>query len=225
MLAQKLIGATATGGIDVQYLATYTGNTSSSQSITGVSFGEVDTTRRIYVMIGFIRPATSGTTSVTSVTIGGVSASLIRMVSSTRPVFSAVSGFGLFAADVPTGTSGTVSVVFSGDLATPTPSFFVYRVVGQEEPLETALVDYVSSLSTGTTSRSVTVDSDIGGFALGLIQLTAARVVSFNVPQSTTTSSNRVAGLLVPTTEISSTITVSWSSTTGALLSVISIRK
>jgi hypothetical protein len=226
MLWQKLIGGAAAGTtLSAEFLSDITLGTGASQSFTDVGFGAEDTTRRIYVMVSFI--AASGTVTVDSATIGGVSATLV----SSSTASTSVRGSGLFAVDLPTGASGTVSFVFSGSLSTAAQRAYVYRVTNQDENLGSVLestgATTVTSAFGTATSVSRTESTAAGGFALAVLALTASRTATLNTTQQfPTTSSFVVSGLLVPTTGSNTTFTGTWSSgVAAATMRVFSLRK
>jgi len=222
MLLQKTLGAkvdSGTGSLTATYIDAYTGNTSASQTITNVSFGSENLTRRIYVLMGFSASVFTNR-SINSITIGGVAATLVARANAT--VTS--SGYGLFVADVPAGISGNLGIVFSGAIATPNPVFFVYRVTEQAEPLSTVLLDNQQSSTASGTSLARTVGTVNGGFSLVLMQVASARAITLNVPQSTTASVIRLGGLLVPTSGATTNFTAAWVSNTAAALRVFSLK-
>lgn len=78
----------------------------TNYSFAGVNFGAADATRRIVCAVHFGDNVNART--ISSATIGGVSATIHVNLSAT------LSAVGIISALVPTGTSGTVAVNFSG---------------------------------------------------------------------------------------------------------------
>jgi hypothetical protein len=185
---------------------------------TNVDFGAEDSTRRIYV---FVLARASSTRSLSSMTIGGVSATFFIGNSS-----NSLGPYAVYAADVPTGTSGTVSVTFNG--AVNTTIISVYRVLNQTTAIGSVVVDSAASLGLTVTSRSLSIATDARGFALVGINLSAARSIStFGWTQDYETGITQLkAGLgVVSPTSGSITYSATWSGTTNATFIVISFRK
>ena len=87
-------------------------NPSSPHSFTGMTIGAAPTgveTRHVVVTIGMMHNSGAGT--VSSVTVGGVSATLVI----TRGSASAGASVWIYIAEVPTGTTATVTITMSGD--------------------------------------------------------------------------------------------------------------
>lgn len=128
---------------------------------TAVSLGAADTNRIVAVCVGW-RPAATGDT-VTSITIGGVSA--------TQATGAYISGnFGaqpvnsdLWYAAVPTGTTGDIVINFS---ASPSRNCAgVYRIV-TAHPAPSSVVTAAQAGSTTPISTTITVPGTGGGFAM-----------------------------------------------------------
>lgn len=130
---------------DTNALTTYT---FSSQS-----FGPADSTRQITVAIWMFA---GGAASVSSVTIGGVSATLIT---SALPVTNV--GVYLYKAAVPTGTSGSVVVTFSTTIATCAIS--VYSVLNANTTVSATATD--TTLSGNDLSASLAIPAHGGAIA------------------------------------------------------------
>lgn len=104
MLTGKLLGAGGLRVPDNTYL--YSGfSVVTNASFTSVPFGEEHASR--YLVIGYAS-GNSNTAAPTSVTIGGVSASLVSQTNSSFQFRTQ-----LWIAAVPTGTSGTLSITNS----------------------------------------------------------------------------------------------------------------
>ena len=95
----------------------------STTTHTGVIFGAADSNRVIVAAVGWRPPGTGA--SITSVTIGGVSATKADISigdPSSSPAIEEI-----WYASVPTGTTGTVVVVFSGTCSRSSMAF--YRII------------------------------------------------------------------------------------------------
>lgn len=103
--------------------------------------------------------------TISSVTIGGVSATeVIQVQSATADGLS-----GIYVANVPTGTTGTVTVVLSSDAARCAIS--LYSASG----ITTTPYDSASSTA---TAPSATIDVVAGGFAIGAAESASGTGVS-----------------------------------------------
>lgn len=120
--------------------------TETTHDETSISFGAADSNRRIVIAIG----GYFGSGTVSSVTIGGVSAS---SMSTEANADGANEFYSIWGASVPTGTSGTISVTRSGS-GDFQCTFSVYRLITPSlTPDDT---DVSSNNSGGTTSCSCT---------------------------------------------------------------------
>lgn len=125
----------------------------STYNKTGVNFGTAAADRRIHIA-GAARSSDGGARTISSVTIGGVAATINNQLDNSGSiVWNAV-------AAVPTGTSGTIDLVFSGTMGNcDFGSFASYGVVS-------------STASDGSTSTANpgTFDLDIpaGGIAIAI---------------------------------------------------------
>lgn len=141
-----LCGKTGPAPIDLSY-RTFGTSTSVTTSHTfgGTAFdiGDADADRTVIVVIGFDTAGT-GTRSVSSCTVGGVSGSHVVTGSYLDRRTE------IWTADVPTGTTATITVVTSG--TSYGCSVIVYRAVG--------LGTLIDSGGTGSTSTSLTLNSD-----------------------------------------------------------------
>jgi len=132
----------------------------STYTFSGVSFGDTvkgRNKRSILAIITYGSASNIGTT-VSSVTIGGVSASQIANIQTTAVNSLRRRSF-YFTALVPTGTSG--SVVFS-DTGTLTPSISVMRLINLDATATTATASGV-----GSTSASMSINCPAGGVIIG----------------------------------------------------------
>jgi hypothetical protein len=153
--------ASAGGGFSLSFtaadanLSPTTANTFASEN-----FGSADSTRQIVVVVG-TRNISGPDAPVTSLTIGGVSASLVVRVSGGN------SGVGfddaeIWSASVPTGTSGSVVINFSNTPARLPIS--VYSVIHST----TGPVATTNSSTGVTSSLSGTLAIPSGGASLGI---------------------------------------------------------
>lgn len=215
--------SSAPDGLSVSYVATYnsTNSAATTVSISGVSFGAEDSTRRIYIsLIGL--PNASVLTVLTSATIGGTSATIIATDGSNS---TGVGTNALIAVELPTGTSGTVSLTFSNNVLTNSVSIFVYRVLNQLSTIASALEAEVVGTAS-STSASSSVLTAANGFMIGLIGLSAARTVTFtNMPiNSGGSSSARHSGAQSNTSGDATTYTFSWTTATGVKRYFVSLK-
>lgn len=146
---------------EIGYLQSYTDTSdSSSYTFSSVNFGTADSNR--YIIIGIASRKSGTTTSISSVTIGGVSATITKQQVN-NATNTNVSGIAI--ANVPTGTSGNIVVTFADTMLRC--AITVYRTVGL-----TSKTAYDSDSSTAS-APSVSLDVPTNGFAIG-IGLTAA---------------------------------------------------
>lgn len=189
----------------------------TSLSETTVSFGKPNSVREVFVFVVF---NTAATRTVSSATIGGVSATISSQYSATT------SGIACLFATVPTGDTGTVSVTFSG--AVVSYSISVYEV--QNRPnrgtSHTAVTQGASTnYAGGFTSGSL--ETPANGFSIGLagISTNTAGAVTVNnnfvINVSTVGASGTYTAFGSSRNKISlasetSTITLTWTGTKSA---------
>jgi hypothetical protein len=153
---QELTTSVGTAAVTIsstlEYLATVFDNTNTSPyTFSSVAIGAADSNRKVFaqILVGSSSP------TVTSVTIGGVTAPLIVARAGTFWT-------GIYAAKVPTGTTATIVVTATGTVSECICS--VYR---------TAVPDMVlldtASASNATTNAQTCTDIEVktGGFILG----------------------------------------------------------
>jgi hypothetical protein len=134
---------TAEGLVTVEYLQdTVDVADLASYSLTGVNFGTADSSR--FIIIGITSRKVGSATTLNSVTIGGVSATIIDQINNsvTNTNFSA-----LAIAHVPTGTSGTVEINFADTMVRL--AIQTYRAVG----IDPSPVDFGSSTAADPTAN------------------------------------------------------------------------
>jgi hypothetical protein len=125
----------------------------TNYSFAGVNFGAADVTRRIICAVHFGR--STGATTISSATIGGVAATIHVNLSGTQH------GLGIISALVPTGTSGTVTVNLTG--ASDRCAIGTYRAVN-----ETSSSPHATASDTSVTSGllSTTIDVPANGWVI-----------------------------------------------------------
>ena len=200
------------GALNVKYVSGYSSVTAgATQTFNSCDFGAVSPDRRIYVVI----MGRSGSfTQVSSVTIGGVSATLVggNTSNSLGPTKYA-------AASVPTGATGTVSVTFGASATSCTIA--IYRVTGQTTAIASANVDAQLDVQvSAVTSLSIAANTASKGFALVCMNLPNARSLNSttNWTEDFPNSSSLYHAGLGKSTGASTTYSASWtSSTTGGI--------
>lgn len=160
MLFQKLIGGSVPPAI-----VTYVTNVSNSSNLTtytltSVSIGTASADR--YVIVGF--GASDGTAGKTdsSVTIGGVSATKLvgaYYVGGTTRMCA------MYAALVPTGTTATVAITFSGQMSRLGVSVFSSTGLQSVTPRDSA----TAQGDTSGTLLSASLTGPDGGFIVGFV--------------------------------------------------------
>jgi hypothetical protein len=154
------IQAGLAGLYDISYLSYAAGGSGSSVTFTAYGLGAAHTARRIFIGIHWRETTVHRT--VSSVTIGGVSATIHEQEGHT----GGATGFGaaIASAIVPSGTSGDVVVNFSGSQSECNISGI--RAVGlfNSSPTE-ALTDTTSGTS---NNLSVAIDIPASGFCMAV---------------------------------------------------------
>lgn len=130
----------------------------SSYSFTNQSFGAAETNR---VVIAFCHGARQGTAqTISSATIGGVSATILKQT----PSGGTYTSTAIIGATVPTGTSGTVALTYSGSLFGCGISVMSLRNV---QSLSAASSDSFSTTTSGT-SINYDLTGSVGGIILAM---------------------------------------------------------
>lgn len=154
-LAKKLMSAIRGSSIDVSYITQWNSSSPSDSISETMSFGDADADRIIIACIATAHRSSSPTFD--TVTIGGVTATQRCAASSGN------FDIAIYTAPVPTGTSGTVAVTFTGtgiDLA----AIALFRLIRPDGAVPD---DADASASTGI-STSVTLTSS-GGVAVAIV--------------------------------------------------------
>lgn len=199
------------------YLASYVDTSSqTTRTISSVDFGEANTSREIFVVV---RYSNSTATTISSATIGGVSATISAGVSANAQ------GAAVIFATVPTGTSGDIVITYSN--ATTNSVVFVYRVTKRTNIGTTAINTYGdTSTVTRLSYTSPTVAFPANGFVLAVLNHSVGTDLTFTGSGITvdddifSASANRV-GLSynnIGKSSFSGTFTVTWGGTSGAVL-------
>jgi hypothetical protein len=143
-----------------------TATSTQTQTLTNFSLGTAAASRKVYVAVHSVRNNSGGV--VTSATIGGVTATCwtLRSATSGNNQFSICQS--MFAADVPSGTTGTIVATFSGGSLFNTPTFTVYSVYNQSGTVATAYNTQTLTYNTSATVATVTttIGTVNGGFVL-----------------------------------------------------------
>lgn len=131
------------------------GSDLSSYSFTGISAGQEDTNRIIIVCA--VGRLSSGTGSITGITIGGNAATQIVATSSNQNIGA------IYALSVPTGA--TVDVVVTPSAAAVRMAISVYALYGKS-----AVTAHASSSQLNLAgSSAITADTEVNGVAVCLI--------------------------------------------------------
>jgi len=137
----------------------------SSHTITGLSFGDEAPTR---LLVAVIHAQASGARTPTAVSIGGVTATLVPGTS-----VSAAANISIWYAEVPTGTSGSVSVTYSGTILLCLVG--LYRMT---DLLSNVPLDGANGLFTNL--GTMTLDSAAGGFVVCGLTNSSDNAVTFS---------------------------------------------
>lgn len=132
------------------------GTVSSPRTLTGISIGTADSARRVVAAIMFQESGNTGSSPITGVTIGGVSATRIGTVARSNNANDHICEF--WVAAVPTGTTADVVITFTGSIYRWATSLF--KVLGYSS---------VYNSNTGSTSSNTAVSATINGRANGCI--------------------------------------------------------
>lgn len=157
-----------------KYNIAYTARISSATNATtytfnSVDFGTANDMREIYVVFSY---GSTATRTVSSVTIGGVSA--------TQVVASAfiTSGTAMYMAKVPTGTTGTIVITMSGSLLRIGGG--VFNSIGRTNYGAQETASDVAAVPSGATSRNISLTIPNNGFAIGLFATSTGNPGTFS---------------------------------------------
>lgn len=206
------------GGSDLAWLGSaFSATNTSSYSFTSQPFGAPDADRYIIVG-GYARSSSTG--GVSSVTIGGVTATIVNLSNGADSSWFAY-------ANVPTGTTGTVAITYGVSQNR--------QVIGIWSVPSAPTVDGSGfEVRSSDAARSVTVDSTSGGYVLATAASTDGDSGSWTYSANITTRAtiDQAAGEATTATigdgdadATSTTVTADWSvnGATGECLSVLSI--
>jgi hypothetical protein len=146
----------------------------TTYTITGVDFGAADSNRR--VVIGFASRSGNAGHSVSSATIGGITATVLAQ--HTANVGGGYSLVALIAADVPTGASGTVAVTLSSGAVRA--AFGVYRMLSTSAPVLAASTSADTAVTGNASSLSATVSVEKGALIAVAITFSNGATLSFS---------------------------------------------
>jgi hypothetical protein len=210
----------ATQKTTFEYLASYVDTSSrTTRTISSVGFGDATDTREIFVVV---RWSSSTATTISSATIGGVSATISAGASAN------LQGAALIFATVPTGTSGNVVITYSN--ATTNSVAFVYRTTNRPNIGTTAINTYGDTGGvTRTSYTSPTVAFPQNGFVLNIMSHNSTTNLTFSGSGITingdifSDTANRVGASYnnIYQSAFSGTYTITWGGTSGATLSRI----
>lgn len=123
---------------------------------SGVSIGAAASDRLVIVSVGW---AGLGTVTLSSATIGGVSATIVAQTTGTN------TGIAIIAAVVPTGTTADIVVTMSAGM-----SRFYYAVWRGTGFVSTTAYDTDAPAGGASSARSATIDVPAGGFVFATSQ-------------------------------------------------------
>lgn len=224
--ALVLTGGAATltytaGAVPFAFTATTSSVTNATTyTFSAVDIGAADTNRMVVVAIATSSNASS-TRTVSSATIGGVSATVNVQVSAAAASFRSAH---IISAVVPTGTTGDVVITMSGTMARM--AIAVYRSIpGSTTPVNTNTVGGGSSA--GVTSRSLSLNVSNGGFyvmaaaggtAAGLSASSSGADAPAEDMDTTTSENNGAYGAYSASTTETATPTLTVDCSSGTLV-------
>ena len=127
----------------------------SSQSFAGESLGVAASTREIFVAVSWTAGVTTRT--VSSATIGGIAAT-VRVQDGLSDGSSNSVGAAIISAAVPTGTTGTIAITFSGSVNEC--AIGKYRVLNRTSIFNTASDALTDGFSPATSSTNINVGAN-----------------------------------------------------------------
>ena len=167
----------------VEYVATQTAANTSSTSFTfsGCNIGSAAVGRRVFAAIGFY----SGTNrTVTSVTIGGVAATIHAQIQGDIASSSAVHTVVLASVPLDAGTTADIVVTMSGSSSAQIKACATYKVTGLQS--DTAIDTDTQDRSANAGAWSGTIDVDEDGVLIA---------ATFCLSSSTSTTYDYTAGV------------------------------
>lgn len=152
MLSEGMFLGSSYSSQKLTFMGRYQGGSTSPASMTGVDIGAADA-NRVVCCIVTLCSTNAGNPDVTGVTIGGIAATLVDVSEGPSGNFKSEA---LFAyASVPTGTTATVAVTFTGTTNAGQVTIGVYRII---TPSATP-ADMQDNTAGTPTSRSITMAS------------------------------------------------------------------
>jgi len=142
---------------DGTFSASYIGNTQDPADLTtytfsGVDVGSAHSQRDVFVLVNWAAGVTNRT--ISSATIGGVAATVHRQAGLTDGVSQSI-GSGIISAAVPSGTTATIAITFSG--LAQLCVIGVVRVVNKTAITDTAIANY-----TGANPNNPSTNINVG---------------------------------------------------------------
>lgn len=154
----------------IEYTARISSATdASSYTFNSVDFGTADNMREVYVVFSY---GSTTTRTVSSVTIGGVSATQV-----VATAFS-TTGTAMYMAKVPTGATGTIVINMSGTISRIGGGVFISIGRTNYGAQETASDIGVSASSVTSRNMSLTIPNN--GFAIGLFATSVGNPGTFS---------------------------------------------
>lgn len=142
----------------VSYVTSRSINSAGSSWSNSDSLGDADTTRKIIVAIAW---GGSAERTISALTVAGVSATQIKASENNTDSMGCATA--IWIASVPTGTSGTIAVTFSGNV--DWGAYSIYRVINLNSSTEYAKTSVLSG-SSGVVSGSINIPTN--GFAIAM---------------------------------------------------------
>lgn len=142
----------------------------STYTFNSVAFGTENNMREIYVVFSY---SSSSTRTVSSVTIGGVSATAVITQAFTT------TGTAMYMAKVPTGSTGTIVITMSGTLVRIGGG--VFNSIGRTNYGAQETDSDIGAVASGATSRNITsLTIENNGFAIGLFATSTGNPGTFS---------------------------------------------
>lgn len=209
-------------------------NVSNSFTSAVRNIGPASATRRVYALIyGFV--ASTSTRTISTVTIGGVSAIILAQQNYFPNNPGAVIVCGIARADVPTGTTAAVAATFSGVLVN-----FACAVIALDRVNSGPAFDSATSTATSSAiSTGAALDFSSGGYAMAIVGALApdgsspsctwtnltASADEIEDPPSGTTLAYSIAYQIGTPTSANNNITATYSNASGdKVLVAVSVR-
>lgn len=141
----------------------------STYTFNSVDFGTADNMREVYVVFSY---SASTTRTVSSVTIGGVTATAVVASAFTT------TGTAMYMAKVPTGATGTIVINTSGNLTRIGGGVFIS--IGRTNYGAQETASDIGAVPTSVTSRNISLTIPNNGFAIGLFATSVGNPGTFS---------------------------------------------